>query len=221
MVERDPEIDIERNPTRRGVAIERPVMTTGPQTASLVGRGADLVHWAPVWAGFVISLLALIIFGALAAAIGLAAAMPPATAAPATAQAGGGVAAAIIVLLSLFLGGYAAGYLLDSGLAWPAAGTTHGILVSGLVLTTAVLGTALGSLGLSNTAANIFGSLNLQRVFDPSAYTNVAPAEITAAAARAAGWFTVVALLCVGAAALGGYLATQRQAPVAKRDTAA
>ncbi|MBC7545006.1 MAG: hypothetical protein H7338_19960 [Candidatus Sericytochromatia bacterium] len=219
MVERDPEIDIERNPTRRGMAVERPAAALGPMAAPLAARRDDRVHWGPVWAGFVVSMLAMIILGALAAAIGLAAAVPPNTTDTATAQTGSGVAAAVIVLLSLFLGGYASGYLLEEwGARWGAA---HGILVSGLILTMAVLGTALGSVGIGNAMANIFGALNLQRVFDARAYANIAPAEIAATAARAAGWFTVIALLCVGAAALGGYLASRRDSRTVRRDTAA
>jgi hypothetical protein len=207
-MERDPEIDIERNPVRRGVGTERGTVTAmGPSLAPLAARRDDQVHWGPVWAGLVVSLLAMIILGSLAAAIGLASVVPADPAATAAAQTGGGVAAAIIVLLSLFLGGYAAGRLLGVwGAPWGAA---HGVLVAGLVLATALLATA----GLGGTMANVFGALNLQRVFNPAAYSNIPAGEIAATAARAAGWFTVVALLCVGAAALGGYLATRRETP--------
>jgi hypothetical protein len=210
MMERDPEIDIERNPARRPAVVERStVAAMGPVTAPLAARRDDRVHWGPVWAGFVVSLLAMIILGALGAAIGLASVVPADPTSTAAAQTGGGVAAAVVVLLSLFAGGYAAGMMLESwGAPWGAA---HGILVSGLVLTTAVLGTAFGSIGLGNAAANIFGALNMGRIFDQRAYTNIPPGEIAATAARAAGWFTVIALLCVGAAALGGYLATRRE----------
>jgi len=211
VVERDPEIDIERNPVRRGVVTERTGTAIGPTVAPVAsGLRDDRVHWAPIWAGFIVSTLSLIILGALGAAIGLAAAVPPNTTSTATAQTGGGVAAAIIVLLSLFLGGYTAGMSLGSwGERW---GAVHGVLVSGLVLTVAVIGTALGS----SAMANVFGALNLQRVFDPRAYANIPSSEIAATAARAAGWFTVISLLCVGAAALGGYLATRRNVTVTR-----
>lgn len=209
-MERDPDIDIERNPARRPASVERAtVMATGPAVAPLAARRDDRVHWGPVWAGFIVSMLVMIILGALAAAIGLAAVNPtPAVGTTAATQTGSGVVAAIIVLIALFVGGYSAGAMLEPlRTAWGAA---HGVLVSGLVLTAAVLITAFGSIGLGNAMANVFGALNLGRVFDPRVYTTLPPTEIATAAARAAGWFTVIALLCVGAAALGGYLATQR-----------
>jgi hypothetical protein len=207
-MERDPEIDIERNPARRHLTVERSAVAALPGLGPLAARREDRVHWGPVWAGFVVCLLSLIILGSLAAAIGLAAAVPAAPGTTAAAQTGGGVAAALIVLLSLFIGGYGAGYLLSFGGA--RFGAAHGVLVAGLVLTTAVLGTALGSVGLGSALGTIFGALNMGRVFDPRAYANIPPEAIAATAARAAGWFTVIALLCVGAAALGGYLATRR-----------
>lgn len=207
-MERDPEIDIERNPAKRPVAVERSTVATMTGLGPLAARRDDRVHWGPVWAGFVVSLLAMIILGSLAAAIGLASVVPADAATTEAAQTGGGVAAAIIVLLSLFLGGYASGYLLES---WGVRfGAAHGVLVAGLVLTIAVLGTAIGSVGLGSALGTIFGALNMGRIFDPRAYANIPPEAIAATAARAAGWFTVIALLCVGAAALGGYLATRR-----------
>jgi hypothetical protein len=186
--------------------------TMGTAVAPMVSGARDLVHWAPVWAGFVVSLLTMIILGSLAAAIGLANVVPADPAATETAATGGGVGAAIVVLLALFAGGYASGFLFNGrgGLL----GAAHGILVSGLVLSVAVLGTAMGSVGLGNAAANVFGALNMGRVFDPQAYANIPAEQIAATAARAAGWFTVIALLCVGAAALGGYLASQKESRV-------
>jgi hypothetical protein len=212
-MERDPQIDIERSPTRRGVIGDRITATTMgtavAPVAPMVSGTQDLVHWAPVWAGFVVSLLTMIILGSLAAAIGLANVVPADPGAADAAATGGGVGAAVVVLIALFAGGYASGFLFNGrgGLL----GAAHGVLVSGLVLTVAVLGTAMGSVGLGNAAANVFGALNMGRVFDPRAYANIPPEQIAATAARAAGWFTVIALLCVGAAALGGYLATRRE----------
>lgn len=202
MVEREPDIDIERSPARRGPA----VVASGPVATPMPAVNVDRVTWGPVWAGFVVSLLSLLILGSLATAIGLAATLPqgdlPGT--PAAEQAGTGIGAALVVLLSLFAGGLACGYLMgDRPRAW---GAIHGVLVAGLVLSIVTLLLAMGSLGASNALANVFGALDLSRVFNPRAYTGVPATEIAAAAARAAGWFTVTSLLCVAACAAGGYL---------------
>lgn len=206
-MERDPNIEIERNPARRGPVVERGATAMGPATAPLAVRQADRVEWGPIWAGFFVSMLILLVLGSLATAIGLSAADAGGPAV--TPGAGTGATALIIMLIALFVGGWTTGSLLN--VADKGWGALNGVVLSGLALTLTLLFSAAGTLRAGNVLGSLMGAMNMNVVPPTGLPPGVTTEQIAASAASAAGWFTVISLLGIGAAALGGYLAVKQE----------
>jgi hypothetical protein len=159
-----------RKETGRGEVIY--VHSRGGVVPSSIGLqlAGPRVSWGALFAGTVLALVAQLLLSLLGMAVGLG------VVAPGTAQGqaagigiGAGVWWTVSALISLFLGGWAAGRL--SGMTYPSAGVLHGVVTWGIVtllsvflLTTAVGGLVGGGAGLIGRGMNFVGQGGAERV---------------------------------------------------------
>lgn len=199
---READVAEERNPVRRGMIFNRETPVREREAvieARAVGvREASKVHFGPIWVGFLGGMTALLVLGAMATALGLAAlpdTAPVAAINPTTTA----IVAGLVGIVSLLLGGYLCGYLLNE--AQVRFGALHGFMVGCLTIVGLVL---LSTMGVTGLASAILGRFNLAAALP----TNITGAEAAQAVASGAGWFVLLAALLLTASAIGGWVGT-------------
>ncbi|MCL6472617.1 MAG: hypothetical protein K6T91_07365 [Firmicutes bacterium] len=155
-------------------------------------RLRDRVRWGPIWAGVILVIAGQILLTSVGVAIILA--TMPVTSITGLRQASTaiGIWTAVSLVVSLFIGGYAAGRLMPVDTR--GIGMAHGLMVWALML--ALVGLVL-LIGLGIAAA-VSGAAITTAGINIGVFARSAASEI--------GWFTFWTVLALGAAVLGGYL---------------
>jgi hypothetical protein len=180
----------------------------------------DRVRWGPIWAGFFTAITTLILLSLLGIVAGLVTLDARSVAAQNNVPPGTATAAAIwgglATMLAFFLGGFAAARtaaVFDRRWgAWNGAVVFLMGMPVILLLAGFGLGGLVGTLG-SFVTAQVSAIQGAVQGVPPGQVPNLAPADVanTAAAIRNAALSALIgSLLALGAAALGGVIATRR-----------
>lgn len=206
----DRDVDI-----RRTMIMGRDVDYTGQPRVVAASPGIRALHWGPIFAGLVTTLVVTLLLGALFVGVGF------------TAEAGvfGGLTASgvgwgalIASLIAVTIGSYLTGYVSD--LRTRSEGPMNGFMVGVMTIFTPIILAVLGAYGAATTAATAASNVapgttqpgetaqaigqNLQGTVPPNVTQNIQNAWVVAADnAWTVFWG---GLLILGLATLGGYL---------------
>lgn len=207
-----PDVDI-----RRSMIMGRDLNAYGAQNLIVAAPMERTVHWGPIWAGLVTTLVTTTLFGALFVGVGFSRSagyfggLTPSSV---------GWGTVIASLIGVFIGAYLTGYV--SNIRTKAEGVYNGLMVGMMTILTPVLLSVFGAFNLVNAAAN-----TLPRTSAPGATAgNVAanvPASTQAQVSNALvvaadnAWAVFVGgVIILGLAALAGYLGRKsREAAIA------
>jgi hypothetical protein len=198
---------------RRTMIMGRDLDYTGTPRVLATAPVNRVLHWGPIMAGFITTMVSSLLLGALALGLGFDRNFGVYGGLNSSELGWGSV---IVGLISVFIGAYLTGFVSD--LRSKAEGTYNGFMVGATSIFAPILLAAFGAYGAANTAVNA-ASNTVARTTNPDATANVianntqVPQTVTNSVQNALtiaadnAWMVFLGgLLILGVATLAGYL---------------